>query len=208
MEKKIWLIRHGQTQGNMEHRYVGTVDEPLCPAGRDAIAELKDEVAYPAPARVFVSPMIRCRETAGILFPDAEQIVVPGMEECDFGEFEYKSYEEMNGYPAYQEWVDSGGTAGFPGGETMEAFGDRIGDAFERMVRQLLNADAAEDGPVVLVCHGGSIMAILDLFSDPHRDYFEWQAPNGLGFTADIDLAKWQAGEKRLTHIMPVANGG
>ena len=31
MKAKIVLIRHGMTQGNQEHRYVGTTDEGLLP---------------------------------------------------------------------------------------------------------------------------------------------------------------------------------
>ena len=205
MKITLWLIRHGKTKGNTEHRYVGTVDEPLCGTGIRELSDLKMSAAYPAPETVFVSPMIRCRETAQILFPAARQVVIPGMQECDFGEFEYKNYEEMNGYPVYQEWIDSGGRAGFPGGESMEDFSDRIGAAFERMLCQVSLGD---DAPIVLVCHGGSIMAILDRYSDPHRDYFEWQAPNGLGFTADIDLEAWHKGGRRLTAIKLIKNGG
>ena len=35
--KKILLIRHGKTQGNLERRYIGRTDEPLCEAGRAAL---------------------------------------------------------------------------------------------------------------------------------------------------------------------------
>lgn len=205
MKRKLWLIRHGKTKGNTEHRYVGTVDEPLCDVGKNELADLKTSVSYPDVKTVFVSPMIRCRETARILFPQAAQIVIPGMQECDFGEFEYKNYEEMNGYPVYQEWIDSGGRAGFPGGESMDAFSDRIGAAFESILNQI---QPDEEGPVVVICHGGSIMAILDLYSEPHRDYFEWQAPNGLGFAADLDPDAFRRGERLLTEIKPIENGG
>ena len=205
MRTTLWLIRHGKTKGNTEHRYVGTVDEPLCETGKTELAALKISVSYPDAETVFVSPMVRCRETARILFPEAAQIVIPGMEECDFGDFEYKNYEEMNGYPVYQEWIDSGGKAGFPGGESMEDFSDRIGEAFERMLREVSPDD---EGPVVLVCHGGSIMAILDRYSQPHKDYFEWQAPNGLGFTAELDLDAWRMGSKALTAIKLINDGG
>ncbi len=205
MKRKLWLIRHGKTKGNTEHRYVGTVDEPLCDAGIKELTDLKESVSYPDVKTVFVSPMIRCRETARILFPGAEQVVIPGMQECDFGEFEYRNYEEMNGYPVYQEWIDSGGTSGFPGGESMDDFSDRIGDAFERMLGKVR---ADDDMPLVLVCHGGSIMAILDRYSDPHRDYFEWQAPNGLGFVTEIDTEAWRSGLKDLTSTRIIENGG
>lgn len=33
----VYLIRHSQTQGNLERRYIGSTDQPLCPQGREEI---------------------------------------------------------------------------------------------------------------------------------------------------------------------------
>lgn len=61
------LIRHGQTQGNTEHRYIGCgTNEPLCAQG----VEMLKCRAYPNVQRVFASPMLRCRETAAMLYPN------------------------------------------------------------------------------------------------------------------------------------------
>ena len=30
----VFLLRHGQTRGNLERRYTGSTDEPLCPQGK------------------------------------------------------------------------------------------------------------------------------------------------------------------------------
>ena len=51
--------------------------------------------------------MTRARQTAHILFPQAEQIVVPGLREMDFGTFEGRNYIEMENDPDYRAWVDS-----------------------------------------------------------------------------------------------------
>ena len=37
-------------------------------------------------------------------------------------------------------------------------------------------------GTLAIVCHGGTIMAILEAFSVPHRDFYDWQVPNGGGY--------------------------
>lgn len=34
---KIWLIRHFQTQGNLERRYIGRTDEPILPGQTGSI---------------------------------------------------------------------------------------------------------------------------------------------------------------------------
>ena len=59
---------------------------------------------------VFTSPMQRCRESAQILFPDREKIEIPEWKEMNFGAFEGKNYEQLNGNPQYQAWIDSNGT--------------------------------------------------------------------------------------------------
>ncbi len=50
---------------------------------------------------VYASPMIRCRQTAKILWPkftDSSQIqYVQNLQECDFGAFENKNYQELFG---------------------------------------------------------------------------------------------------------------
>ncbi len=183
---KIILIRHGKTAGNLEGRYVGRTDEPLCEAGREAIAGRK----LPRAEKLFVSPLLRCRETAEILWPGRDQIVVPGLRECDFGDFEMKNYAELNGNADYQAWIDSNGTLPFPGGESQTTFQARCCAAFEQVAEELLKekADSAEKSvPVAaFVVHGGTIMAVLSQFGVPKKGYFDWQVKNGEGFIADL----------------------
>lgn len=59
--------------------------------------------------------MIRCRETAEILFPGKRFRIIDQLAETDFGDFENKNYRELAGNPQYQQWVDSGGNLPFPG---------------------------------------------------------------------------------------------
>ena len=39
---------------------------------------------------------------------------------------------------------------------------------------------------MLFVVHGGTIMAVLDRFSEPHRDYYDWQIGNAEGFRAEV----------------------
>lgn len=57
--------------------------------------------------------MKRCLETAQILYPGQTPIFVPEWTEMDFGAFEGHNYQELAGDPAYQRWIDSGGTLRF-----------------------------------------------------------------------------------------------
>ena len=175
----VLLIRHGLTQGNAQHRYIGCrTDEPLCKKGIEAL----QKGCYPPVARVLVSPMLRCRQTAALLYPDITPEIVPDFRECDFGRFEGKSYDELNGDPDYQAWIDSGGALPFPGGEAREAFVARCVRAFAR-IPDLWKEETA------LIAHGGTLMAILQSYALPRRDYFDYQVKNGQGFRLFADGA-------------------
>ena len=170
------LIRHGQTQGNREHRYIGCrTDEPLCPEGRAALAGRQ----YPPAKHVFVSPMKRCLETVAILYPDVPVTVVEDFRECDFGDFENRNYAELNGRTDYQAWLDSGGELPFPNGESRAAFARRCVNAFERIRFQ--QEDCA------LIAHGGTLMAVMEACAQPAGSYYDFQVGNGEGFVLDED---------------------
>ena len=168
---KWLLIRHGQTRGNLEHRYIGCrTDEPLCQEGIMLLQRRK----YPPAARVFVSPMKRCRETAALLYPDVPAVVVDDFRECDFGAFENKNYAELDGRADYQAWIDSGGELPFPGGESRAQLAARCAEAFGRIREQ--------DEDCAVIAHGGTIMAIMERFAEPKGSYFDFQVRNGGGY--------------------------
>ena len=89
----VYLIRHGKTKGNLEGRYIGTTDEPLCEEGKQSLMQMADAKKYPAVEALFVSPMLRCRESAKILFPKQSISVVSDLRECDFGRYENKNFD-------------------------------------------------------------------------------------------------------------------
>ena len=217
---KIVLIRHGMTQGNKEHRYVGTTDEGLLPESVEQLhgmqefsckqAFLKDKtgvlydrensesVGKPAEnpceacaknitdnLTVYISPYLRAKQTADILFPGAKQVEIAEFAECRFGAFEYKNYAELNGNPDYQRFIDSGGTTAFPGGESRAEFTERVMRGFEKLL-----ADVEESQPytIVVVAHGGTIMALMDQLSEPHKDYFDWQVKPGEGVVGILSV--------------------
>ncbi len=182
----VELIRHGETALQREHRYQGRVDVPLSLEGR---AGLKP--AHQRPGRIYVSPLLRARQTAALLFPEAEQVVVPGLEEMDFGRFEGKNYRELSGDPAYQSWVDGFCLGPCPGGESKGEFCVRVCAAFEALLEE---ARARGEDFVTIVAHGGTQMAVMERFALPRKDYFDWHLESGQGYRAQVD---W--GENGLT---------
>lgn len=173
---KIIFIRHGQTKGNEEKRYIGKTDESLSQKG---IEEIKKHL-YPNADIIYVSPMKRCIETAKIIYPNSKYIICSDFRECDFGIFEGKNYDELKNKPDYQKWLDSMGTMQIPQGESHEQFKTRCCNEFKGIVKTL-NDTAA------LIVHGGTIMAILEKYAVPKSDFYSYQVKNGCGYVTEFE---------------------
>lgn len=193
---ELILVRHGRTPGNDERRYVGVVDQPLSEKGRE---QAQTAVHHDDVTRVYVSKLRRTHETAAIMFPNAEQVVVDDIHEMDFGTFAGRSANEMADDPQYRAWVDSECTAPCPDGESQDAFTDRVCAALEELVGQ---AAARGERQLVVVAHGGTMMAFLSRYgNDPSKKYWDWLVGNcegyriGLSCKPDgisaVSIARW-----------------
>lgn len=196
---QVILIRHGCTPGNLEHRYVGTTDEPLMDAAVDDLKKKCD--MYPKADVLFVSPMKRCIQTAELIYPDMEQLQVSDLRECDFGLFEYKNYLELQDNVFYQNWLDSNGTLPFPEGESREEFSKRCCKAFQACIQQ---AAEKKMKSAAFVVHGGTIMSIMEQFARPAKDYFSWQVKNAQGFRGILE-ADWEDNDINNTEVNVVS---
>lgn len=178
----IYLIRHGMTKGNLEGRYVGATDEDLLESSVDSLCERSKLNSLPKVKKVYSSPMCRCMRTAEILCEGAEIVIVPELRECNFGEYEYRNYEELKYKTPYIEFIESEGMKPFPNGESREEFGNRCILAYENIVRENMENGETE---IVIVAHGGTIMSIMEKMIDPHRGFYDWQLKCGEGYVIE-----------------------
>lgn len=197
---EVILIRHGQTAGNLAGRYIGRTNEPLCQEGIQSVREMGE---FPRISFVYLSPMRRACETAALLFPCAEQAVYDDLREMDFGDFEGRSAKDMEDDAAYRTWVDGGCLGKCPNGESTAEFSARICTAFDRIIRNAVltsnpsgrssenNASGAGKTRVIIVAHGGTIMAVMQKYARPSRDYFDWHVKNACGWRASFDEKNW-----------------
>lgn len=193
------LIRHGETRANEERRYLGKTDESLSKSGIDKLLSYQKENRYPEITYLFTSPMRRCLETAEILYPELQPVIIPEWEEMDFGQFEYKNYEELKHDVRYQAWIDSGGTLAFPDGESRDAFIMRCEEGFQRMCRELWKM-SEETMRAGLIVHGGTIMALLSAYGE--KGYFDYQTACGGGYLCSMETNRMKGWRmKEMTQI-------
>ncbi len=179
---ELIMIRHGKTAGNIRKAYIGSTDEPLCDEG---ISDLKNKIPDRMRSRVFVTSLKRTQQTARYLFPNAEQEILPELREMDFGVFENRTAEEMRDDPEYAEWVDSGCLSQCRNGESIASFTDRV----VRSMTELVNRMKQETDPVVLVTHGGVIMALMSALEENGGEYYSYWVQNldGYSVTATVE---------------------
>ena len=190
----IILLRHGKTQGNLDNRYNGRTDDPLCQEG---IAEAEACAHYPEISLVYASPMRRAQQTARIFFPNAAIETVSDLREMDFGDFEGRTAEEMANDEPYRAWVAGDCIDGCPNGEGIPGFAKRAYTAFAACVSDAIARGASTVGFAV---HGGVIMAIMTAFSGSDAPYHTWYVRNCCGFTITIDEALWSRKRQFLSY--------
>lgn len=165
---EVTLIRHFQTKGNQKRQYIGSTDEGIMPGQ-------KPDKSYP-PAEVLVtSPLRRCIETVGLIYPNLQPQICEALRECHFGRFEGKTYDQLKEEPDYQAWLAANGQTAFPEGEHPADFRNRTVAGFRRMIKQLEGKKS-----LAMVVHGGTIMAVMSEFAG--GTFYDWQVENGCGY--------------------------
>jgi len=182
IELEIVLIRHGQTQWNAEHRYLGHTDLPLLTDAVEQLSQLKQQLDGLTERgsevsngfwRVFCSDLLRCRETLAYISPSLEKVAVYDrrLREMNFGAFEGCTYEELKDNSLYRRWIDSPSTITPPDGETWAQFDERLRSflsdlgrgAEDTFVQAAISEKKAEviTSRVLVVTHGGVIRNFL-----------------------------------------------
>ncbi len=185
----VYLLRHGRTSYNDQHRYQGRLDIPLSQKGSGEL-----HAADFSPACVYVSPLLRARQTARILFPTARLEIVEPFAEMDFGDFDGRTADEMSGDAAYRAWVEGRCEGRCPNGESLAELRQRSCNAFAALLSKTASEKRAH---LIIVAHSGTVCAVMERFSLPTCSYFDANPPLGGGYILDYAPALWER-ERRL----------
>ena len=171
----FYILRHGRTDWNEEHRLQGEVDIPLNETGRqmayDAAEKYKDidfDICY-------CSPLKRAQETARIFLADrnpAVEIITDNrLHEMCFGDYEgVKNIRQKPECPVYLLFEEPEKYVAKDGAESFEELYHRTGEFIEQVLRPQLEA-----GKTVLgVGHGAMNCSIVNQFrGTPIKDFWK-----------------------------------
>ncbi|MFA6269335.1 MAG: histidine phosphatase family protein [archaeon] len=160
---RVFLLRHGETTGDVEVRYGGDFDDHLSPKGKKQATELAGKLEDSEISTFFTSPKIRAIETTAILskiipakvisvanIRERNQYgVMTGMIKADAKKEFPDEVEELEATNPYHH---------VQGSEEYFAFCKRVIDAFNEIVEEEF---ANETESIAFVTHGGPITVIF-----------------------------------------------
>ena len=149
MKTLVYMIRHGESLGNLEKRFLGHTDLPLTDKGR---AQAARAAAYLSangirPDAVYASSLSRALETARIA-TGKEPVPTLGMREIYAGEWEGLAFSEIGArYPEeMKRWNEDIGASRPTEGESVRELCDKLDGGMS--ASDSINAmDIEEDAP-------------------------------------------------------------
>lgn len=152
--KRIIMVRHGESETNVQKVFTGQLDAPLTAAGRaqaQLMAEYLDKYRV---EKIHVSPLRRAVDTADAIARRQNCPVEPcgAIMEINSGHWQGLTFAQIaEKYPrTYQAWKSDIGSAAPEGGETCRELYDRVTAFFEKVLKE-------PEETVCLVCHATPI---------------------------------------------------
>ena len=156
---RLFLVRHGVTDHNSSHKFLGHTDVELSDEGFRQVEKLRDRLAKEKFDIVYSSDLKRARSTAEVISAghDAEIINCSELREINYGETESLTYGEIEKkYPELAEAIHKfSPELSFPGGESLQGFIARTLKFLDR-----LNQNTPEQ-KILIVSHGGAMRTLL-----------------------------------------------
>ena len=141
-EKRIWLIRHGETAWSLSGQHTSVTDIPLTKLGERQAAAIERELAGKQFAAVLTSPRARALETARLAGYGGVAQIDNNLQEWNYGIYEGITTADIRKHtPGWLIWDGP-----VPGGETSEQVAARADRAIARAMEI--------DGEVALFAHG------------------------------------------------------
>ncbi|MBT8202691.1 MAG: histidine phosphatase family protein [Acidimicrobiia bacterium] len=156
---RLLVVRHGEAEGNREHRFIGQSDVPLTASGRRQVDLLTDRLADVGITRVVTSDLQRAAETVA---PTAQRLGLEPEHDKRWREIANGEWADVVASDVAERWPDlwsryrQGEDVLRPGGESWTDVQARAVEAVEELIAGL------SEGDVVLIgTHAGPALGIL-----------------------------------------------
>jgi 2,3-bisphosphoglycerate-dependent phosphoglycerate mutase len=185
------LLRHGQSQWNLENRFTGWVDVPLSPRGEEEARKAGDKLRGRQIDQVFTSVLKRAIDTTDLALDAAGIRDVPTERDPALNERMYGDLQGLNKAEAAKKWGDEqikiwrrSYDVQPPGGESLADTAARVLPYWESRILPTLKA-----GKKVLIgAHGNSLRALVMHLDGLTRDQvLQLEIPTGVPLLYELD---------------------
>ncbi len=169
MDTVAYIIRHGETDNNKAHRFIGFTDKPLNQRGLEQAACLTEPMSKIPLTAIYSSPFLRTMQTAEAVRGNRRLPILrnEGLCEINCGLWEGLNREEIEAqWPGMiKYWQEEPSKLHMPEGESFEQVQQRGTEAFKEIIA------ANHGGHVAIVSHMLTIQLIIcKLFDIPIDD--------------------------------------
>jgi len=166
MIKKMILIRHGESNGNVMKKFSGFQDVELTEKGIWQAKRLAQRLKKLKVDKVYCSDLKRAHHTAEIVFKNRGIDIIsrPNLKEMNFGIWEGCTFEEVKSKFGYGDefnyWMENIDVAAcIPQGESLLKLNKRVMNELDGILK--IHDTIEKDETIAIVCHGGTIRVIL-----------------------------------------------
>lgn len=153
---KLYLVRHGETELNVKKVYYGFTDCDLTEKGKDQARALRRGFETMVLDVVLESPLIRAKDTATLLLGEnpVPRVTDDRLKELNFGAWEGKSWQELQGDAVYEQWCVEWQTTCPPDGESFLDLASRVRGFYEDLLKRA-------DENVLIVAHHAVLQQLM-----------------------------------------------
>lgn len=189
VSRRIWLVRHGQTEANAEQRFCGWGESALTREGMEQARWLASYLSKRPLCALYSSDLRRALATAGAI-AEAQQLplavrAMAAWREVDFGAWEGLTYAEIAArFPDRLDFFTAPAHYAPPGGESLTHLQQRVLTGLAHVLAECARAE----GEIAIVSHGGPLRLLLcDILGMPLER--QWQLALEPGSLSALDVA-------------------
>lgn len=158
----VYLIRHGQTHGNVNRQFAGSWDVDLTETGALQAKRVGERLKDSGFKAIYSSDLIRARRTAEAIAAHHGLVpqVMKGLREMDFGLWEQRTIMDIQKTDGEKlnAWLQNFRSFRAPEGESVDELVERTVAAYTSILE---GYDRDSDDAICIVAHGGVIQALL-----------------------------------------------
>lgn len=188
---RLVLLRHGESQWNLENRFTGWVDVPLSQKGVEEAKQAGEKLRGFTFHRAFTSVLMRANETLRIVLETIGQTQIPIEKDKALNERMYGELQGLNKAETAQKYGDAqvkiwrrSYDVRPPGGESLKDTAERALPYYEAMIKPYL----LKGETIIIAAHGNSLRALVMQLDQLSKEaVLELNIPTGVPLLYELD---------------------